>query len=90
MTNTSDESSTPITPIAGYRPQSAGTLAVVNVNKQAEERTLRVLDLLKTNADVDQRWLAIARTAFEQAYMALNRAVLKPGRVKLPDDEEGG
>lgn len=36
---------------------------------------------------VDQRWLAIAKTDMEKAFMALNRAVFQPGRVKLPEDE---
>jgi len=37
--------------------------------------------------DVDQRWLAIARTHFQEGFMALNRSVFQPGRVKLPEDE---
>lgn len=34
----------------------------------------------------DPRWLAIAKTKFEEAYMALNRAVFQPQRIKLPED----
>lgn len=37
---------------------------------------------------VDQRWLAVARSHFEQGYMALNRAVFQPQRIKLPEDGE--
>lgn len=37
---------------------------------------------------VDKRWLAIARTDFQRAYMALNRAVFQPQRVRLPEDDE--
>lgn len=36
--------------------------------------------------DVDQRWLAIARTDFQRAFMALNRAVFQPTRISLPED----
>ncbi len=34
-------------------------------------------------------WLAIARTQIEQGFMALNRAVFKPGRVRLAEDDAG-
>ena len=36
----------------------------------------------------DQRWLAIARTHTQEAFMALNRAVFQPQRIKLPEDGE--
>lgn len=35
----------------------------------------------------DQRWLAIARTHINEGFMALNRAVFQPTRIKLPEDE---
>lgn len=35
----------------------------------------------------DPRWLAIARTHVQEAFMALNRAVFQPQRIKLPEDE---
>ncbi len=72
-------------PVAGYRPQSSEAVDLVNRNKQAEEAALRMLDELATR-DVDQRWLAIGRTHLEQAYMAINRAIFRPERIKLPDD----
>lgn len=39
------------------------------------------------DAPYDPRWVAIARTHFQEGFMALNRAVFQPGRVKLPEDE---
>jgi len=36
----------------------------------------------------DQRWLSIAQSHFEQGFMALNRSVFKPSRVRLPGDEK--
>lgn len=75
-------------PVSGYKPQSDDRVAVVNVNKQLEERVLRQLDDLKQDPTVDQRWLAIGRTGIEQAFMAVNRAVFQPGRVALPEDVE--
>lgn len=70
-------------PVAGYKPQDASTVALVNTNKRHEEVVLRVLDDLATLPDVDKRWLAIGRTAIEQGFMAANRAIFKPGRVAL-------
>lgn len=72
-------------PVSGYRSQSSNNVALVNRNKEIEERVLRIFDELRENADVDQRWLAIGRTSIEQGFMAVNRAVFKPGRVSLPD-----
>lgn len=36
--------------------------------------------------DADPRWLAIAKTHFEQGFMALERAVLQPQRIPFPED----
>lgn len=69
-------------PVAGYLPQSDQNVAMVNANKQVEEHLLCVLDELK-GKDVDQRWLAVGRTHIEQGFMAINRAIFKPTRVKL-------
>ena len=88
MTNTPQ-----MTPVSGYRPQTQQTLDLVNGFKADEERLLRKLDELKTlNAGglspviADQRWLALGRTQLEQAFMAINRSVFRPTRVKLPED----
>lgn len=75
-------------PVAGYRPQDDERVALVNRNKAAEERVLRILDELRTEPHVDQRWLQIGRTAIEQGFMAVNRAVFQPTRVTLPDDHQ--
>lgn len=75
-------------PVSGYKPQNQGAVDRVNENKAVEERLLRTLDIAKASPDVDQRWLAIARTGFEQAFMALNRSIFKPGRVSLPTDTD--
>lgn len=73
-------------PVAGYKPQSDTAINIVNGFKQTEERILRELDALKGAPDIDQRWLAIGRTGIEQAFMAINRSVFAPTRVKLPED----
>lgn len=73
-------------PVSGYKPQSAEALAVVNGNKWIEELLLRRLDALAAAPAIDKRWLAIGRTAIEQGFMAINRAVFQPGRVEIDAD----
>lgn len=75
-------------PVAGYRPQNDVALALVNANKRSEEALLRTLDELAARPDIDKRWLAIGRTAIEQGFMAVNRAIFQPERIALPSDTE--
>jgi hypothetical protein len=70
--------------VKGYTDQSDERVEMVNANKQLEEMILRMLDALVDEDDgIDQRWLAIARTHIEQGFMALNRSIFRPERVKL-------
>lgn len=73
-------------PVEGYKSQSEINVQHVNHNKRAEEEILRMLDAYKTSNDFDQRWLAIGRTHIEEAFMAINRSIFKPGRAKLAGD----
>jgi hypothetical protein len=73
-------------PVSGYRPQTADAIDAVNENKRLEEMVLRQLDFLANVEPTDRRWLTIGRTAIEQGFMAVNRAIFKPGRAKLPGD----
>ncbi|WP_316397333.1 hypothetical protein [Bradyrhizobium sp. 33ap4] len=87
-------------PVAGYQSQNSVSIELVNQNKRLEEQVLRVLDNLANMKGpaasndkpsviaVDQRWLAIGRTDFEKGFMAINRAIFKPARVKLPGDRQ--
>ena len=79
-------------PVKGYKPQSDEAVRLVNANKIAEEIFLRRMDEMKGADEIDQRWLAIARTNIEQGFMALNRAVFRPERVELDEDNpnDGG
>lgn len=72
--------------VPGYVPQSEANLKLVKYHKEWEERVLRHLDWLKVQAGIDQRWLAIGRTNIETAFMAVNRAVMQPTRIGLPED----
>ena len=76
-------------PLPGYQPQTPEAVARVRIMKLAEERVLRALDeLAAIQGAADPRWFAIGRTQIEQGFMAVNRAILKPCRVKLPEDDE--
>ena len=78
-------------PVQGYTEQSGENIAMVNHNKELEEVILRRLDDLSSNARIDKRWLALARTHIEEGFMAMNRAIFKPKRIDLPihdTDEE--
>lgn len=60
--------------------------AVAN-NDTMEETILRFLDKMTGVNNIDQRWLAIGRTHLEQGFMAINRAIMQPGRLLLPGDQ---
>lgn len=76
-------------PVQGYKPLSQRKIDEVNINKQLEETVLRRLDdLARLHGErfVDERWLKIGRTHIEQAFMAINRAIFQPERIKLESD----
>lgn len=80
-------------PVAGYKPtQPPEAIAAVNIFKELEERTLRAMEALgdgpHPTVKHDPRMLAVGRTQLQIAFMAINRAVFQPGRVKLPEDSE--
>ena len=74
-------------PVAGYQPQPQSNIDIVNRNKQKEEEVLRMIDRLSIDPQIDQRWLAIAKTHIQTGFMAMNRAVFRPKRVVLAIDE---
>lgn len=73
-------------PVKGYQPQTVDAIALVNANKEHEERLLRMLDSMQGNPAFDQRWLAVARTNLEMSFMCLNRSIFRPGRALLPGE----
>lgn len=71
--------------VAGYTPLSPDTIQLANLIKVHEERIMRCIDALQSDPETDQRFLAIARTELQKAYMCLNRAIFKPQRIDLSD-----
>lgn len=85
-------------PVAGYVAQSDAKVALVNQNKELEERVLRQIDAINIENEsrplgqpniYDPRMTALARTGIQEAFMWLNRAIFQPQRVSLPEDEDG-
>lgn len=75
-------------PVAGYKPQTDTAIELVNRNKVIEEQVLRIIDTAQKDGLGDPRWLAIARTDIEKAFMSLNRAIFRPGRITLRGDPD--
>ena len=74
-------------PVAGYKPQNGENVAVVNRNKELEERVLRQIDKHKSaGQSYDQRFVALAQTYIQVGFMLLNRSVFQPERIALPED----
>jgi hypothetical protein len=64
--------------ITGYRQMACGDVAMINGIKAAEIELAKLWQEVAARADIDARWLNIARTEFEQGFMALVRAVARP------------
>ncbi len=76
-------------PVAGYVPQSDERIKLVNENKVLEELILRQIDQIQRLASgVEHRWVSIAKINLEQGFMALNRSIFRPTRIKLPEDTD--
>lgn len=70
-------------PISGYTKPTDEQIAAVNDNKQVEELVLRLAERVRTSPECDGRWASVAITHFQEGFMALNRAIMKPTRVDL-------
>lgn len=82
----SEDTKHPGLPVAGYVPQTDVKVALVNRNKEIEERLLRICDELRGRPDLDQRFVSMAVSHFQEGFMCLNRAVFRPTRIRLPED----
>jgi len=67
--------------ITGYRDLNADEIAMMNVIKALEAKFNRMIDDLRANETVDQRNVALAATAGEDAFMRAVRSVAQPERV---------
>ena len=66
-------------PIKGYRNLTNAEVEAVNMMKGIEESVLELLTGMQGGSSAyDQRWIAIAKTDVEKAFMSINRAILRP------------
>lgn len=78
MTDQQIDRQTPGT-ITGYRKHSQDQIDQVNRNKDFENKLGDLIQEIRgQDFDVDMRWMAVARTHFQEGFMALNRAVFQP------------
>lgn len=67
--------------ITGYRDLNADEIAMMNVVKRLEAKFNRMIDDLRANPTVDQRNVALAATAGEDAFMRAVRSIAQPERI---------
>ena len=65
--------------ITGYKQHTQHEVDAVNTTKGIENDLGDWIAQLRADLpNLDQRWVAIARTHFQEGFMALNRAVFQP------------
>lgn len=64
--------------IKGYRDLSQTEINQMNAIKDIAAKVGNIIDALQDDPDVDQRWLAIAKTDLQKGFMAAVRSVAKP------------
>ncbi|HEX8420908.1 MAG TPA: hypothetical protein VF638_12955 [Sphingomonas sp.] len=73
--------------IAGYRDLDQTDIDAMNSVKRLEARFNGMIDHLRGMPNADQRHVAIAATAGEEAFMRAVRAIAKPERIVEPFTE---
>lgn len=64
--------------IKGYRDLTEDEIALMNEIKEAESRLGVLWRKVNESPGVDKRWVAVARTHFEEGSSALVRSVAQP------------
>lgn len=64
--------------IQGYRDLFDSEIDAINEVKRAEEQLANVWTKVREGSTVDRRWLAVARTHFEEGFSALVRSIARP------------
>ena len=66
------------TKIKGYRDLSQSEIDAMNTIKEEGTRLGLLIEDLKENPQLDQRWISIAETHLQQGIMAAVRSVAQP------------
>lgn len=65
--------------ILGYRELSQAEVDLMNtVKTQAVQVEALIASVKNAGEEIDQRWLAIARTHLQEGFMCLTRAITRP------------
>ena len=64
--------------IKGYRDLSQLEINQMNAIKDIAAKVGDIIDALQDDPNVDQRWLAIAKTDLQKGFMSAVRSVAKP------------
>lgn len=64
--------------VRGYRNLTAGEIDQINAIKEAEEELAGLWGSVERDSRTDSRWLAVARTHFQEGFSALVRSVAQP------------
>lgn len=64
--------------IKGYRELNELEIAAMNEVKLKGAELGELVEKLKGNAGLDQRWVSIGATSLQQGLMALTRAIARP------------
>jgi hypothetical protein len=72
-----------VSEITGYKPLNEAQIQYMNRFKELERDLLLELKGLSLLANMNIRWASIARTHFEQGFMAACRAITKPETIEF-------
>ena len=64
--------------IAGYRDLSQAEINAMNNIKEKAAEVGALIEEMQTITDIDQRWVAIAKTELQKGFMFAVRAVAQP------------
>jgi hypothetical protein len=64
--------------IKGYRDLSQAEIDAMNAVKTKAEEVGVLIEELQSNKQLDQRWVAVAKTDLQKGFMAAVRAVAQP------------
>jgi hypothetical protein len=67
--------------IKGYRELSEQELVMINEIKDGEAAVGELWRSVQSTDAVDQRWLAVAKTHFQEGFTALVRSIAQPEDV---------
>lgn len=64
--------------IKGYRELDETEIAAMNQIKELGAKVGELVEVLKANTQMDQRWVAVGATDLQKGFMSLTRSVAKP------------